>query len=64
MTLSLKGFGYLPPPVEHEMSDFDHDASIAYMGADQLLFTFNLHTLLHRNAEEAGPRLRALSMGN
>jgi hypothetical protein len=53
ISLPLKGLGYLPAPVAHEMSNFDYDASIAYLGPDQFLFTFNLHTLVHRSAAEA-----------
>jgi hypothetical protein len=53
ITLPLKGLGYLPAPVDKEMSSFDYDASIAYLGPDQFLFTFNLHTLVHRSAADA-----------
>ena len=53
ISLPLKGLGFLPAPVDKEMSNFDYDASIAYLGPDQFLFTFNLHTLVHRSAAEA-----------
>ncbi len=53
ITLPLKGLGYLPPSLEHEMSGFDYDASIAYLGPDQFLFSFNLHTLVRRSAADA-----------
>jgi hypothetical protein len=52
-TLPLKNFGYLPAPLEKEMSSLDYDAGIAYLGPDQLLVTFNLHTLVHRSAADA-----------
>jgi len=60
ITVPLKGIGYLPGPVDQEMSSFDYDASIAYLGPNQLLFTFNRHTLVQRSAAEAisSPRLR------
>jgi hypothetical protein len=51
-TLPLKGLGYLPPP-DREMSGFDYDASIAYLGPNQFLFTFNPHTLVSRSSAEA-----------
>ena len=35
------------------MSSFDYDASIAYLGPTQFLFTFNLHTLVPRSESEA-----------
>jgi len=49
----LKGLGYLPPSAEREMSGFDYDASIAYLGPNQLLFTFDRHTLVPRSGAEA-----------
>jgi hypothetical protein len=52
MTLPLKGLGYLPP-ANREISSFDYDASIAYLGPDQLLFAFNPHTLVPRSGAEA-----------
>jgi hypothetical protein len=60
ITLPLKGIGYLPALGDQEMSSFDYDASIAYLGPNQLLFTFNRHTLVHRSAADAisSPRLR------
>ncbi|MBZ5680749.1 MAG: hypothetical protein LAO24_11665 [Acidobacteriia bacterium] len=53
ITLPLKGLGYLPPSADREMSSFDYDASIAYLGPSQFLFTFNPHTLVPRTGEEA-----------
>jgi hypothetical protein len=53
LALPLKKLGYLPTPVDQEMSSFDYDASIAYLGPSQFLFTFNPHKLIHRSASEA-----------
>jgi len=49
----LRGLGYLPPAADREMSSFDYDASIAYLGATQFLFTFNPHILVPRSGSEA-----------
>jgi len=56
ITLPLNALGYLPARADHEMSGFDYDASIAYLGPDQFLFTFNLHTLVHRSAADTSSR--------
>jgi len=53
MTFSLKDLGYLPPAPNREMSRFGYDPGIAYLGPDQLLFTFNPRTLVPRTAAEA-----------
>jgi hypothetical protein len=53
ITVPLKGLGYLPPSADREMSSFDYDASIAYLGANQFLFTFDRHTLVPRSGAEA-----------
>jgi hypothetical protein len=53
ITLPLNAFGYLPARPDQEMSGFDYDASIAYLGPDQFLFAHNLHALVHRNATDA-----------
>jgi hypothetical protein len=53
MTLSLKDLGYLPTPPHREMSKFNYDPGIAYLGPNQLLFTFNPHTLVPRTPAEA-----------
>ena len=53
ITVPLKGLGYLPPSANREMSGFDYDASIAYLGPNQLLFTFDPRTLVSRSAAEA-----------
>jgi hypothetical protein len=52
-TLPLKGLGYLPQSPDREMSRFDYDASIAYLGQNQFLFTFDPHTLVPRSGTEA-----------
>jgi hypothetical protein len=53
ITVPLKGLGYLPPSANREMSSFDYDASIAYLGPKQFLFTFNPHILVPRSGSEA-----------
>jgi hypothetical protein len=53
VTVSLRGLGYLHPSVDREMSSFDYDASIAYLGPTQFLFTFNPHVLVPRSESEA-----------
>jgi|SRR5271165_1736795 len=53
VTIPLKGLGYLPPLADREMSSFDYDASIAYLGPTQFLFTFNPHVLVPRTGSEA-----------
>jgi hypothetical protein len=53
VTLPLKGMGYVPPGANREMASFDYDASIAYLGPSQFLFTFNPHTLVPRRGSEA-----------
>lgn len=51
-TLPLKGLGYLPPSTDREMSGFNYDVSIAYLGPTQFLFTFNPHILVPRSGAE------------
>lgn len=53
ITLPLKELGYLPPSADREMSGFNYDASIAYLGPTQFLFTFNPHILVPRSGAEA-----------
>jgi hypothetical protein len=53
ISFPLKGLGYVPPSADREMSGFDYDASIAYLGPNQFLFTFNPHTLVPRSSVEA-----------
>jgi hypothetical protein len=59
-TLQLKPLGYVPRTADREMARFGYDASIAYLGPNQFLFTFNPHTLVPRSAIEAdsSPQLR------
>jgi hypothetical protein len=52
-TVPVKGLGYLPRSRDREMSAFDYDASIAYLGPSQFLFTFNPHVLVPRSGSEA-----------
>jgi hypothetical protein len=52
-TLPLKDLGYLPRTSDREMASFDYETSIAYLGANQLLFTYNPHTLVPRSGIEA-----------
>jgi hypothetical protein len=52
ITFPLKGLGYLPPSADREMSGFNYDASIAYLGPSQFLFTFNPHVLVPRSGAE------------
>ncbi len=49
VTVPLKGLGYLPPSSDREMSGFDYDTSIAYLGPTQFLFSFNPHILVPRS---------------
>jgi hypothetical protein len=53
ITIPLRGLGYRPPSTDREMSGFDYDASIAYLGPTQFLFTFNPHILVPRAGSEA-----------
>jgi hypothetical protein len=53
ITFPLKRLGYVPPSADREMSGFNYDASIAYLGPTQFLFTFNPHILVPRSGEEA-----------
>jgi hypothetical protein len=53
ITVPLKGLGYRPPSADREISGFDYDAGIAYLGPTQFLFTFNPHILVPRSGSEA-----------
>ena len=53
ITVPLKGLGYRAPSADREMSSFDYDPSIAYLGPTQFLFTFNPHILVPRSGSEA-----------
>jgi hypothetical protein len=57
--ISIADFGYRPR-VNHEFNRFDYDAAIAYLGPNQLLFTFNPHKLVPRPEREALPTLRTV----
>jgi hypothetical protein len=52
-TLPLKDLGYVPQRADHEMYSFDYGSAIAYLGQNDLLFTFNPHVLIHRSSTEA-----------
>jgi len=51
-TLSLKALGYTQTRPDHEMYKFDYGSAICYLGAGDLLFTFNPHRLVPRNGPE------------
>ncbi len=46
-TISAKDLGYIPHE-NGEYSSLNHEASVHFLGADDLLFTFDLHRLRHR----------------
>ncbi len=50
-SFSLHELGYAPRS-GIEMDRFGHDAALAYLGKNQLLVTFNPHTLIHRASNE------------
>jgi hypothetical protein len=52
-TLPLRELGFIPERADHEMYAFDYGSAIAYLGENDLLFTFNPHILIHRNGREA-----------
>ncbi|HSZ63390.1 MAG TPA: hypothetical protein VK828_16440 [Terriglobales bacterium] len=51
-TLSVKALGYTQTRPDHEMYKFDYGSAICYLGAGDLLFTFNPHRLVPRNGPE------------
>jgi len=51
-TLSVKELGYPSRPTR-EMTGFDYDAALAYLGPRELLFTFNPHQLVPRVGPES-----------
>ena len=61
VNLPIKNLGFPSPPTR-EMSRFDHEAAIAYLG-DELLFTFNPHTMVARPGLEAEARTVRLIRG-
>jgi hypothetical protein len=62
LILPLKVLGYSPPPPDLEMSRFDFHTCMAFLGPNQLLFTFDPHLLVKRTNSEAisFPRLRMI----
>ncbi len=52
-TFSVKDLGYTPVRPDHEMYSFDYGSAISYLGAKELLFTFNPHILVPRIAAES-----------
>jgi hypothetical protein len=52
-TLSVKALGYIPARPDHGMYSFDYASTISYLGSNELLFTFNPHTLVPRTGVEA-----------
>ena len=62
LNLPIKNLGFPTPPTR-EMSRFDHEAAIAYLGSGQLLFTFNPHTMVARPGLESDARTVRLIRG-
>lgn len=60
-TLPLAGLGYQPRP-QHEVVGLDHSASVYFLGEDQLLLTFTLHTLVPRPDAQNGWSSNPLSV--
>ncbi len=58
LILPLKALGYSPPPANLEMSRFDFHTGMAFLGPNQLLFTFDPHLLVKRTNSEAISFLR------
>jgi hypothetical protein len=55
LNLPIRNLGFPALPTK-EMSRFDHEAAVAYLSSDQLLVTFNPHTLVVRPGLEADAR--------
>ena len=56
-SISVRSIGYTPRS-NKVLDDFDNEEALAWLGSDQLLFTFNPHRLIHRQgptAQSAGP---------
>ena len=51
-TLSIAGLGYRRLR-SAELQDFEYGAAVAFLGTDRLLFTFDPHTLIPRNTDDA-----------
>ena len=62
LTIPVKSFGYPAPPTS-EMVRFDREAAIAYLGPQQLLLTFNPHTLVARPGLEPAARTMRIVRG-
>jgi hypothetical protein len=62
LTIPIKSFGYPAPPTL-EMIRFDREAAIAYLGPQQLLLTFNPHTLVARPGLEPAARTMRMVRG-
>lgn len=45
--------GYAPARPDQEMYSFDYGSAMSYLGAGELLFTFNPHVLIERSGAEA-----------
>ena len=45
--------GYSPARPDQEMYNFDYGSAMSYLGAGELLFTFNPHVLIERSGAEA-----------
>jgi len=45
--------GYSPARPDQEMYNFDYGSAMSYLGAGELLFTFNPHVLIERSGTEA-----------
>jgi hypothetical protein len=45
--------GYAPARPDQEMYSFDYGSAMSYLGAGELLFTFNPHVLIERSGVEA-----------
>jgi hypothetical protein len=52
-TVSIKDLGYTPVRPDHGMYNFDYGSAISYLGAKELLFTFNPHVLIPRIGAES-----------
>jgi hypothetical protein len=52
-TFSVRDLGYTPVRPDHEMYSFDYGSAISYLGAKELLFTFNPHILVPRSGAES-----------
>lgn len=50
-SLPLKPLGFQPRP-DHLLASLDHSAGVHFLGEDQLLLTFTLHTLIKRPQDQ------------